>query len=137
MEGPLSWAYSIGFPETVGAPELICFAPALGAARLLADAREYLSDGRLKLRDGAIWDALGFPLCFRPVHESQMMGFQWMRLAKEHAEAQAGRRVDVEAYQLFLPDNEGRYPWEEGCLPGVKDMQPLLFNPLDLPNQPI
>jgi hypothetical protein len=79
---------------------------------------------------------LGFPICWRKVHESQVMGFQWMRYAKAHAEAQAGSRVDVEAYQLFLADVSGLYPWEEGCHPGMVERQPLLFMPLDPDNHP-
>src|SRR5689334_391823 len=80
VEGPLSWAYSIGFAAAVGAPDVICFAPAMGAARIVSDAHEHLADGRLKLEDGLIWSELGFPVCVRKVHESQVMGCQWMRL---------------------------------------------------------
>ena len=59
------------------------------------------------------------------------MGLQFMTLAKQHAEFQAGRRVDIEAYQFFLPDAAGRYPWDEGCQARMRDMQPLLFLPLE------
>ncbi|MFL5295848.1 MAG: DUF4262 domain-containing protein [Phenylobacterium sp.] len=136
VEGALSWAYSIGFPETLGAPEVICFAPAAGAAKILGDARRQLADGRLALREGLIWNDLGFPCCWRRVHESQVMGFNWMRFAKAHAEVKAGRRVDIDAYQLFLSDEAGRYPWDAGCDRGMRDMQPLLFLPLDLDHPP-
>lgn len=136
VEGPLPWAYSIGFPSSVGAPEVICFAPAMGAARILSDTHAHLADRRLVLRDGLVWDGLGFPSCWRKVHESQVMGFQWMRLAKAHAEAEAGARVDIEAYQLFLPDVSDLYPWDDGCHPQMREMQPLLFMPLDPDNHP-
>ena len=136
VDGPLSWAYSVGFPQSVGAPEVICFAPALGAARIVSDIRNELAERRLALQEGLVWAGLGFPVCARKVHESQVMGFQWMRLAKAHAEAEAGCRVDIEAYQLFLADALGLYPWEDGCHPNIRDMQPLLFMPLDPENHP-
>ncbi|HEY0436439.1 MAG TPA: DUF4262 domain-containing protein, partial [Phenylobacterium sp.] len=65
VEGQLSWAYSIGFPDSVGAPEVICFAPVNGATRIVSDVREHLADGRLALRDGLIWSGLGFAGCWR------------------------------------------------------------------------
>ena len=136
IEGPLSWAYSIGFPESVGSPNVICFAPARGASRILADVRDHLADGRLALHEGLTWDGLGFEGCWRRVHPSQVMGFQWMLLAKSHAEANAGHRVDIEAYQFFLADRDGRYPWDNDCLPIVRDSQPLLYLPLDEDNFP-
>jgi hypothetical protein len=137
IEGPLSWAYSIGFPGSVSSPEVICFVnPPRAAPRILADVREHLADGRLKLEDGLVWDGLGFPGCWRRVEFTQVMGFNWMLLAKEHAEWKAGRRVDIEAFQYILADKNGRYPWDEDCHPYIRDSQPLLFMRLDPDNHP-
>jgi len=48
-------------------------------------------------------------------------------LAKLRHEQRLGRREAIEAFQLFLPDNEGRYPWDPGCK--VSQSQPPLFEP--------
>ncbi len=130
--GPQEWAYTIGLPDSLGSPELITFGPARGVARMLETARTHIVDGRLRVADGLAWDGLGFPTCWRRVHESQVMGFQWLLLAKAHAEALAGERLTVEAYQMFAPDAAGRYPWDPGYDRRLRKLQPLLYEPLDL-----
>jgi len=81
-------------------------------------------------------DALGFEGCWRRAHESQVMGFQWLVLAKAHAESRAVRRVAIDAFQFVFPDDEGRYPWDDGCAKGVRASQPQLHLPLDLSKFP-
>ncbi len=133
--GDLAWAYTIGMAE-LGAPELISFLTTGDmAANLLHEAQAHMTSGRLTPEDGLRWDDDGFECCWRRVHESQYLGLNVFRLAKLRHEKKIGRREAVEAYQLFLPDNEGRYPWEPGCASGVRDVQPLLFEPFD-PNRP-
>lgn len=127
--GDLDWAYTIGLAE-VGQPELISFLPtADGAASLLDDALAQIARGDLSLEDGVRWHGPGFECCWRRVHESQYLGLNVFRLAKLRHEKQVGRREAVEAYQAFLPDDAGRYPWEPECRAGVRDCQPLLFEP--------
>ena len=137
VAGPeLEWAYSVGFADGPAAAELIGFGPAHGVARFLEETRAHLADGRLVLSDGLRWDALGLEGCWRKVHESQVMGFQWLLLAKAHAEERAGRRVGIDAFQFVVPDNRGRYPWDDGCDKGLRTSQPQLHLPLDLSKLP-
>lgn len=125
----LKWAYTIGLVDT-GHPEMIAVIPsANGAANILHEAQEHLARGDLVLEDGLRWDALGFECCWRRVHESQYLGLNMFFLTKLRHERRAGRREAVEAYQLFLPDDGGRYPWDPGCK--VRETQPLLFEPFD------
>lgn len=129
--GDLQWAYTIGRVEA-GAPELVCFLPtADGAARVLDDAMAHIARGDLVLADGTRWTGPGFECCWRRVHESQYLALGVFRLAKLRHEARIGRREAVAAYQAFIPDDQERYPWEPGCHPGVRDCQPLLFEPFD------
>jgi hypothetical protein len=131
--GPdFSWAYTVGLWEHLGHPELIAFALSPDdAVRLVSDAQASIAAANLTLADGLRWDGLGFETCWRRVDEGQYLGFQWFYFAKWYYEQRTGRRDPVECYQLFLPDRAGRYPWEAGCLDGVRRCQPQLFRPFD------
>lgn len=133
--GDLSWAYTIGMVEA-GVPELISFLPnADWAANLLNAAQAQVRAGQLVAEDGLRSTDEGFEYCWRRVHESQYLGLNAFRLAKLRHEQRLGRREAVEAYQLVVPDGEGRYPWDPACAKSVRDVQPLLFEPFD-PNPP-
>jgi len=133
IEGPeFGWAYTIGLHETFGTPDLISFAPdAEPVARMLVDVQAALRDGSLVLTDGLRWDGLGYEVCFRAVHETQYLGFNWFYVAKEIRQERTGKREAFPAYQLIVPDDAGRYPWDAGCDPEYADVQPQLFLPLD------
>lgn len=131
--GP-TWAYTVGLHERHNAPELIAFAPSEdGALRLVSDVAKHVVAGTLVLQDGLRRADLGppFELCFRRVNPDQYLGFGWFYLTKRYYEQQTGRREAIDAYQIFLPDRNGRYPWEEGCIEGARDSQPRLFLPFD------
>ncbi len=126
------WAYSIGFMETLSVPDPITFGPSGDdVTHRLIDVRSYLADGRLTLQDGLRWDGLGFEVCWRRVHESHFLGFGWFDVAKRIREQRTGERVAVEAFQMFIPDAAGLYPWEPGCDREVRAFQPMLFLPFD------
>lgn len=113
-------------------PELEAFTPEADmAANVLHAAREHLARDELKLTDGLRWDALGFEVCWRRVDEELYLALGALRLAKLRHEVLSGRRQAVETYQLFLPDDAGRYPWETGCDRGFALTQPPLFQPFD------
>lgn len=127
----LKWAYTIGLSD-VALPEMIAVGPSAdGAANMLHEAQEHMARGDLVLSDGLRWDGLGFECCWRRVDESQYLALNMFFLTKLRHQQRTGRREAVEAYQLFLPDNQDRYPWEPGCAKGVRDCQPLLFEPHD------
>jgi len=131
----LSWAYTVGMVDG-GGPELISFLPnADWAANLLHVAQAHVKSGQVVPQDGLRWTDDGFECCWRRVHESQYLGLNVFRLAKLRHEQRIGRREAVEAYQIFVPDDAGRYPWEPDCTPAVRDVQPLLFEAFD-PNPP-
>lgn len=129
--GDLSWAYTLGMVDA-GTPELISFLPTSDmAANLLNEAQAHMRSGRLVPEDGLRWNEDGFECCWRRVHETQYLGLNVFRLAKLRHAQRVGRREAVEAYQLFLPDDAGLYPWEPGCDEGACEVQPLLFEPFD------
>ncbi|MBI1199390.1 MAG: DUF4262 domain-containing protein [Phenylobacterium sp.] len=133
VEGPdFGWAYTVGLWERFGLPELITFTlSGDDAARLIAEAQACIATTNLSLEDGLLWNDLGFECCWRRVSESQYLGFQWFYFTKWYYESRASRREPVECFQLFSPDNAGRFPWEDGCSEGVRRCQPQLFRPFD------
>lgn len=131
VPGPQSgFAYTVGLADHQGA-ELIAFMPtATLAADLLQAARWTIAEGGFVLEDGAAWDLEGMPtMRWRKVHESQYLAWNLFLLNKFRRRVMTGRRDAVDAYQLFLPDLSGRFPWE----PGSKgaNRQPSLFRPVD------
>ncbi|WP_293676149.1 DUF4262 domain-containing protein [uncultured Phenylobacterium sp.] len=125
----LKWAYSIGLADA-GRPELIAFLlSADAAANMLHEAQDHIARGDLVLEDGLRWNGLGFECCWRRVHESQYRALNVFFLTKLWHERRRGRCEAVAAYQLFLPDRNGRYPWEPECHKANRDSQPLLFQP--------
>ena len=125
----LKWAYTIGLADSGGSEMISVIPSANGAANMLHEAQEHIARGDLVLADELRWDGLGFECCWRRVHESQYLALNMFFLTKLRHERRTGRREAVEAYQLFLPDDDGRYPWDPGCK--VAKSQPLLFQPFD------
>lgn len=138
VEGPrLSWAYSIGLAETLGSPDLIAFGGGCDIARThLVEVQQRLRKGELTLEDGLRWSGLGFEVCWRSVHESQYLGFNWFYLAKEVREEWTGRREPVPVFQMFVADPAGLYPWEAGCDQDFRELQPMLSLAFDPAQQP-
>lgn len=129
IDGPeLHWAYTIGLPESMDAPELISFGiNGDGCAGMLIEIQCHLRDGRLVLEDGLRWNELGYELCWRRVHPHQYLGLNWLHLAKEVREERTGQRNEVDVFQAFVSDEAGLYPWDEGCDPDFRDLQPQLY----------
>jgi hypothetical protein len=129
IRGELNWAYTMGFADA-GLPELLCFLPSAdGAADLLHDTRGFLERSELVLTDGSKWNGLGVECCWRRVHPSHVQASNVLLLMKQRVERLTGGREFPETYQLFLPDRNGKYPWDHGCDRSVAAVQPMLFEP--------
>lgn len=127
----LKWAYTVGLSDTK-LPELICFIPSVTVAyNLLADMQARVRSGEIAPVDGFRWQHQGFECCFRQVHESQYLALNAFFVTKMRRERRTGRREAVKAYQIFLPDRAGRYPWDRGCDRTMIDLQPPLFQAFD------
>ncbi|PZQ64595.1 MAG: hypothetical protein DI570_04880 [Phenylobacterium zucineum] len=127
----LNWAYTIGLAEA-GLPELVAFLPTADmAANAVHQTRDCLVRGEVRPADGLRWDGAGFEACFRRLDDEQFLALGALRLSKLRHETLTGRREAVETYQIFLPDEAGRYPWEPGCLKSVAASQPPLYQPFD------
>jgi hypothetical protein len=124
-----AFSYSIGFWETLNAPEVIIF----GLRRelmhsMLWEMFRQVRAGKV-LADGDKWSDLieGFDCVSRPVHPdwiSEYFGYGlWHHRYREG-------RGDLKAFQIFWPGaRQGLFPWDAGCDQFVRDQQPSLYLP--------
>jgi hypothetical protein len=123
------FAYSIGFPVSVGQPEVIVF----GLNRelmisMVNEVRRQCAEDGLLLKDGLNVSGLigGFDCIAREVTDPDAIRehFGW---AIWYHRSQRGEEMR-QAYQLIWPGAEqGLFPWQEGCDPFVIEMQPKLY----------
>lgn len=123
--------YSIGLIQTCNHPELIVFGlEADHAHALLSGVIEAICGGRPYSQDGVHTVAIGddeHRIGIRTVHPTQhplYLGFA-MGFARR-----IGRIGELEAVQIFWPDQRGRFPFEAGCDLPVAQLQPRLDIPL-------
>ena len=108
--GPV-WAYSVGFWECAGAPEVIVFGhDELWSNGLISQALKQMREGLvLQDLDASVWKASKErrrvdPCTFKT---------RWFTCARRYRRERAGDE-NLDAFQLFIPDEAGKYPWEDG-----------------------
>jgi hypothetical protein len=124
------YAYTVGFEDRFGFPELCLFGLAPVACRglfgLVADALA----GGTELPVGAPFIGLldgGQPCALLPVDVPTSVGM-FPALAEHHRLA-GGAPDDFRMVQLAWPDPAGRLPWEPGFAPDLAPVQLLLADP--------
>ena len=120
------FAYSVGLWKSMNMPEIIMFGLPLDHSHaMLGNVVDVVRAGA-SIFDGArLADVMNnFDVAVRSVHPSHIgdhFGFaRWFKRIE-------GRSEDVEAFQVFWPDREGRFPWEADFDKYFDGMQPLLF----------
>jgi hypothetical protein len=121
-------SYSIGFPVSVGQPEVIV----LGLPRelmhsMVNEVRRQCAAG-LILRDGTVVSGLleGFDCVLRHVISTEAIRehFGW---AIWYHRSQRNEEMR-EVYQIVWPSaQQGLFPWEPDCHPDVIALQPALY----------
>lgn len=122
------FAYSVGFPKSINAPELIvCGLPRNVMSHMLWEMYRKLKAGEL-IYDGATWSGLleGFDCVSRKALRSDLFD-EWVLSSAWHWQ-QSGNEGNPEVYQLVWPGaRDGLFPWEDGCHQSVIDAQPALW----------
>jgi len=120
-DGAPGFCYSIGFTETFGHPEVytvgfhmdLCLGLINEVGELLKKGYEFRSS---VLCDRVIRD---FDVAFRPLVPASLSDYN-----------NVGKVVlgkPFEAVQMFLPDPNGAFPWDDDCDPSYSQMQMALF----------
>lgn len=127
-EGP-GFSYSIGFWESLAAPEVIVFGLNGDLMHnVLWEMFHQLKAGK-RLTDGECWSNLieSHDCISRPVHSTRIK--EYFGYAIWYRRYRAGN-PQLAAFQLFWPGKGDRlYPWEEGAHAAVRRHQPLLYLP--------
>jgi hypothetical protein len=118
------WAFTIGFGDTFGHPEVLVAGMALHQLHaLLNRIGDLLRAGNRFEAGQDVHNILeGFACAFRPVHPHWHQPFAG-NAAWHHRDA------GLELLQCFWPDPEGRFPWDEGFPVDLTPLQPLLYEP--------
>jgi hypothetical protein len=125
-DGEPPFLYTIGLMQTWDHPELILFGlDARNGHGILAAMVESIRTGRSYRESGSYSGVLQdeFKIGIRPVHPTQhplYLGFAmgYLRYIR--------RTGELEALQVFWPDEAGKFPYEIGCDIDVFQLQPRL-----------
>lgn len=114
------WCYTIGLELTFGHRELVVFGLPLDVGHAVLNvAGEAIRDGRT-FKAGASTDALleGLDCELRPTHPS------WRPLLFGQL---SNDGPTPEVVQIFWPDEQGRFPWDDGVEESARAEQPRLY----------
>ena len=130
-----TWAYTTGFQDLLGAPEIIVFdVPQASANALFHEISGEIKAGKLTIRDGERWRPDAGVSVWRKVHPSRFVDDpenSWLGLAFNFHLLRSGG-AEFEAYQLVISDAEGNLPWEPGYDERLRPRQRALWEPAKL-----
>ena len=136
-----TWAYTIGFHASLGAPEVIVFdVPKASANGLFHEIYKELEAGKLVIRDLEPWRPGEFqnPVVWRKVHESRLYDQDpenpWLGLAEDFAKILAPEKGPITAFQLVMSDSGGHLPWEADYDEALRPLQRELYLPTPAAN---
>lgn len=122
-----SFVYSVGLMFSFEHPELIIFGLDDEGRKVLRAIVEDIRSGRSFADPSAYEGVLAEGLiATRPVHPSQHE--RYLGYAMGYCREQ-GRIGELEAVQVFWPDQAGRFPFDPGCDDAVYRAQPRLDQP--------
>lgn len=129
LEQP-DFAYSVGFEESVGQPEVIMFGLPHDLMKNAINETLNICQNGLELSDGTRVGGLldGHHCVVRAVHPSRVT-VEYFAAAICYQE-QNNAFGPIRAIQLVWPGAlNGLFPWDEGCAVEVQDLQPRLYEP--------
>lgn len=131
-----TWAYTIGFRRSLGAPEVVVFdIPQDAANAVFHEVFREIQAGELVIRDGERWRPDDGPMVWRKVHPSRFADDPeqpWLSLALTFGGMLGPSDKEFDAYQLVVGDTEGNLPWEPGYDERLRPRQRALWEPAEL-----
>jgi hypothetical protein len=124
----IDFAYSVGFTETLGAPELIVFGLDFELMHgMLWAAFRQIEAGKA-VRDGERWSGLlaSADCILKPVDPTNIERQYFNSAIWYHGDPE--RNGLLQAFQIVWPGAEdGLFPWDADCDPLVRESQPPLY----------
>jgi hypothetical protein len=125
------FSYSVGFAETLNAPEFIVLGMSgkMGHG-MLWELFRALKSGAPAPGDGDRVAGIlsGYDCIARKVHPDNVVRDYFNSAIWRWGDPTL-RGAPLQACQLLWPGLDGLFPWEPGCEPEVRAVQPLLFEP--------
>jgi hypothetical protein len=124
------FAYSIGFTKTVGMPEVILFGlPQETCHPVINQVLRLCKEGLVLSEGASVAEAFGddYGCVARMVHESWLIQ-SYFASALWYHRTQMGQPLKDVA-MLVWPDEDRRFPWDDGCADWVRADQPELYKP--------
>lgn len=128
-KGDPAFAYSTGFPDTLGQPEVIVFGlPVEGMAAMIGELFDQCRAG-LRLADGMeVTGLLGGHACVMRAVKPENITGEYFHFAMWYRQRQSGLAM-TEAFQIVWPGaKSGLFPWDPGCSDEVRLLQPALYD---------
>ena len=122
------FAYSVGFRETAGQPEVIVFGLSTEMMTFMINETLNQCEAGLVLSDGVELDGLlrAHKVVGREV-ATRFIIRDYLNSAIWYERRQTGRALD-RVIQLVWPGaQDGLFPWDKGCDQQVRDLQPALY----------
>lgn len=123
-----SFAYSTGFPELFGQPDVIVFGlPMQGMAVMIGKLSDLCCDG-LRMTDGLqVAGLLQNHICTLRAVKPDNIVDDYFHFAMWYRQRQTGTDM-TEAFQIVWPGaKNGLFPWDAGCTDEVRALQPALY----------
>jgi hypothetical protein len=131
-----TWAYTIGYQRSLGAPEIVVFdIPQESANALFFEVFREIQSRELVVRDGERWRPADGAMVWRKVHPSRFVDDPenpWLGLAVDFGLLLGEASQEFEAYQLVMGDADGNLPWEPGYDERLRPRQRALWEPVEL-----
>lgn len=123
-----TFAYSVGFPETLGQPEVILFGLPDDVMRFAINETMRKCREGFRLDDGAEIDGLlDGHVCVACTVAPEYLTQDYFASAMWFRQLTTGEKMDA-AFQIVWPGvDDGLFPWDDGCADVVRDLQPCLI----------
>ena len=127
-----SFAYSIGFPKSIGQPEVIVFGLSSSLMQsMINETHRQCAEAGLVIKEGAVVSELldGFDCVLREVPKGRI-DVEHFNSAMWYRRAIMGEKMD-RVFQIFWPGAaDGLLPWEQSADPYVIGLQSELLEDL-------
>lgn len=123
-----AFAYSVGFPETVGQPEVIIFGLSMDIMQFMINETLRKCREGFRLEDGIEFDGLlEGHVCIPCAIPATNISREYFNSAMWFRQLTTGEEM-TEAFQIVWPGAEdGLFPWDEKSSDAVRAMQICLF----------
>lgn len=126
--GSPSFAYSVGFPDLIGQPEVIVFGlPFEIMGHMIGTLSDQCRAG-LHMEDGmAVEGLLEGHVCIPRAVKPEHIVTDYFNSAMWYQQRQTGTDMAA-AFQIVWPSAKtGLFPWDAGCADEVRALQPALY----------